>query len=89
MQGDEQVLKAGDMVMSDREGIISSILYGPDRRTPITPETHNVLFAVYAPAGIETEAVLRHLDDIRQNVLIVTPEAHTEIMRVFGVDESG
>src|SRR5262249_20960872 len=51
MRDAPQQLKAGDMFIADREGIISSIVYGPDRRTRITPGTRNVIFTVYAPAG--------------------------------------
>src|SRR5512135_1434722 len=37
LRGEEQTLKPGDMLIRDQEGIISSIIYGPDRRTQITP----------------------------------------------------
>lgn len=50
---------------------------GPDRRTRITPETGDVLFAVYAPAGVGENAVRDHLEDIRANVLLVAPGAET------------
>jgi DNA/RNA-binding domain of Phe-tRNA-synthetase-like protein len=84
LRGEEQVLKAGDMFISDQDGIISNIIYGPDQRTRITPETQNVLFAVYAPAGIEPQAVHTHLQDMRDYVLIVSPEAQVELLQVFG-----
>jgi len=84
LRGQDQVLKANDMLMADQVGIISSVLYGPDQRTQITASTRNVLFAVYAPPGIEEQAVLQHLEDIRQNVLFVSPEARVERMEVFG-----
>jgi DNA/RNA-binding domain of Phe-tRNA-synthetase-like protein len=80
MSGSERELDAGDMMMVDRKGIISSVLYGPDRRTRITPETRDVLFAVYAPAGIGENAVQEHLDDIRSNVLVVAPKAETGLL---------
>ena len=84
LRGQEQVLKAGDMLMTDREGIISSVLYGPDQRTQITAGTQNVLFAVYAPAGIDEAAVYQHLRDIRDNVALVAPAARVEMLQVFG-----
>jgi DNA/RNA-binding domain of Phe-tRNA-synthetase-like protein len=77
MNGTERVAVAGDMMMVDAVGIISTVLYGPDRRTRIKPETGEVLFAAYAPAGIGEDAVRDHLDDIRANVLLVAPEAET------------
>jgi DNA/RNA-binding domain of Phe-tRNA-synthetase-like protein len=85
LRGTEQVTKSGDMFMADGVGIISSILYGPDQRTQINEKTRNVLFAVYAPEGISTEATHQHLEDIRGNVLLVSPEAQVELMEVFGV----
>jgi DNA/RNA-binding domain of Phe-tRNA-synthetase-like protein len=86
LRGDEQATKAGDMLMADREGVVSSILYGPDKRTSITPETRDVMFTVYAPVGITPDAVIHHLEDIQQNVLIVSPGASTEMLRVFGAE---
>lgn len=83
MRGQEQVLKPGDMYMADQAGIISSIIYGPDQRTPIINKTRNVIFTIYAPPGIETEAVEHHLMDIQQNVLIVAPQAETDLFQVY------
>ncbi|CAG1015487.1 hypothetical protein ANAEL_05280 [Anaerolineales bacterium] len=84
LRGTEQVTKAGDMFMVDGAGIISSVIYGPDQRTQITEKTRNAMFAVYAPDGISAEVVHQHLEDIRENVLVVSPEAKTELLEVFG-----
>jgi DNA/RNA-binding domain of Phe-tRNA-synthetase-like protein len=65
-------------MMADGQGIVSSVLRGPDLRTRITPETRNVLFAVYAPAGVGEAAVRSHLEQIAANVHLVAPEAHTQ-----------
>jgi DNA/RNA-binding domain of Phe-tRNA-synthetase-like protein len=78
LNGREAVLKDGDMMIADRSGIISSILHGPDQRTRLTARTRNVLFLAYAPAGIGARAVRDHLDDIRANVELFAPRAHTE-----------
>jgi DNA/RNA-binding domain of Phe-tRNA-synthetase-like protein len=80
MNGTERSLRPGDMMMVDGKGIISSVLHGPDRRTRITPETREVLFAVYAPAGVGEGVVRAHLETIRANVLLVAPEAETELL---------
>lgn len=85
LRGHEQVLKLGDMLMADQEGVISSVVYGPDRRTRIIAETRSMVFTVYAPAGIDEQAVLQHLQDIRQNVFLVSPEARLERLEVFVV----
>jgi DNA/RNA-binding domain of Phe-tRNA-synthetase-like protein len=84
INGQEQQLKYGDMIIADAEGVISSVLYGPDQRTRITPETQHVLFTVYAPPGIKEEAVWEHLRDIEANLLVVSSEAEVEVMKVYG-----
>lgn len=66
--------KAGDMMITDAAGIISSIIYGPDRRTQIRPDTRRVLFTVYAPAGITREQLGAHLEDLTANVRIFSPD---------------
>lgn len=83
MRGQEQVLKVGDMFMADELGILSSILYGPDQRSQITAETRNALFTVYAPPGIAPETVQAHLEDLRDNVLLIAPQAEVLELHVF------
>jgi len=70
--------------MADRGGVISSIIYGPDQRTQIRGQTRNALFAVYAPAGISTEAVQTHLQDICNYVRVASPEARVQSLQVYG-----
>jgi DNA/RNA-binding domain of Phe-tRNA-synthetase-like protein len=84
LNGAEAVLDPGDMLMADGAGIVSSVLRGPDQRSRITGETRNVLFAVYAPAGIGEDAVRRHLEDIRSNVQLVAPDARAEALVTLG-----
>ncbi len=84
LNGEEQGLKSGDMTIADAKGVISCVLYGPDRRTRITPETRQVLFTVYAPPGIGEQAVHDHLQDIQANVLLVAPQADVELLEVYG-----
>ena len=82
LRGDDQIVKAEDMMISDREGVISSIIYGPDQRTQITPSTQNVVFTVYAPPGIDKQIVVEHLQHIKENVLIFSPQAEVEYLEV-------
>lgn len=84
LRGEEQIVKPGDMMISDGMGIISNIIYGPDRRTQITPNTRNAVFTVYAPAGIDRQAIIQHLQDMRDYALVVAPEAHVESLEVYG-----
>jgi DNA/RNA-binding domain of Phe-tRNA-synthetase-like protein len=86
MNGEEQTLKTGDMMIADANGIVSCIIYGPDRRTRIRPETTRVVFTVYAPPGIEVQNVNRHLEDIRENVIVIAPGATVELLETFGTD---
>jgi DNA/RNA-binding domain of Phe-tRNA-synthetase-like protein len=83
LSGREQELTAGDMMMADELGVISSVLDGPDSRTRLGPETTSVLFAVYAPQGVGRQAVLDHLGSIRDNVLLVAPEAAVELLAAY------
>jgi DNA/RNA-binding domain of Phe-tRNA-synthetase-like protein len=83
LRGEDQILKTDDMMISDREGVISSIIYGPDQRTQITLETQNVVFTVYAPPGIDEQTVVNHLEHIRDNVLIFAPQAQVELLKVY------
>jgi DNA/RNA-binding domain of Phe-tRNA-synthetase-like protein len=83
MNGEEQVLKAGDMMISDAEGVASCIVYGPDSRTRIRPETERVVFTVYAPPGIDAGDVHSHLEDIRENIIVFAPGASVELLETF------
>ena len=73
------------MFIADAEGVTSSIIYGPDQRTRITPATRNALFTVYAPPGIKPAAVRQHLEDIRAYVRLIAPEATVEALKVYAV----
>ena len=84
INGQEQQTKAGDMMIADAQGILSTVLYGPDQRTQIAPKTTRVLFTAYAPPGIGNEKVRTHLQNIRDNVLVVAPQAGIELLEVYG-----
>ena len=74
------------MMIADAQGVISSVLYGPDQRTRITSETRGVLFTVYAPPGIGEGTVRQHLQDIQDNVTLVAPEAEVDMLEVYRAD---
>ena len=84
MSGQEQVLKPRDMFMSDRRGIISSILYGPDQRTQIGAGTTSALFTVYAPAGITERQVRKHLERLGDYAKMIAPDAQVDLPVIFG-----
>ena len=83
MRGTEQQLKAGDMYIRDRGGILSDVIYGPDKRSSIDPDTRNAVYTVYAPEGIPQQAVLDHLQDMADYVRIASPNAKIELMQVY------
>jgi DNA/RNA-binding domain of Phe-tRNA-synthetase-like protein len=84
LSGQQQRLKAGDMFIRDQEGVLSSVLYGPDQRTRLHSGTTGVLFTVYVPAGIEGREVEEHLAQLRANVLLVAPAAELQFQGVVG-----
>lgn len=84
INGKEQVVKPGDMMIADCEGIISSVLCGPDYRTRITPATRKALFIVYALPGIAEASVTGHLADIYANARVVAPQATIEQQGILG-----
>ena len=70
-------------MIRDQTGVISSIIYGPDQRTQITPNTRNVIFTAYAPSGIDEQTVAGHLQHIRENVMVFAPQAQVELLKVY------
>jgi DNA/RNA-binding domain of Phe-tRNA-synthetase-like protein len=84
INGQQQQLKAGDMFISDTQGVLSSIIYGPDHRTRITESTTRALFTTYVPAGIGREAVVEHLSKISNYARLISPTAAIEFLEVFG-----
>ena len=83
MGGKLQNLNPDDMFISDNAGVISSIIYGPDNRTPITPDTEDVLFTVYGPTGISPEQIKNHLEDISSYVKLVSTDAVTDTLEIY------
>jgi len=83
LNGQEQIVKPGDMMITDTEGIISSIIHGPDSRSRIVPSTQKVVFVVYAPSGILKDLVVDHLSDIYAYVKLVSPNAQIERQEVY------
>jgi DNA/RNA-binding domain of Phe-tRNA-synthetase-like protein len=84
LRGSAQSPKAGDMMISDQEGIVSSIVYGPDQRTQLTAQTRNVVFTVYGPDGIREDDIRRHLGKLQGNVQLVAPDARVDLLEIFG-----
>lgn len=82
MNGNEQQSKAGDMLMRDAVGVVCTIIYGQDQRTPVSARTRRALYVAYAPAGVRAAAVQNHLETIQENVLLIAPQASVEYLHV-------
>ena len=82
MNGSERLLKPNDMMMSDAQGIVCTILYGQDARTPISRDTRRALYVAYAPSGVPVAAVRGQLEAVLKNVLLFAPGAETELLDI-------
>jgi len=80
---ESQVSKSADMMLVDGVGILSTVIHGPDYRSRITYETRDALYVVYAPDGVEREDVCRHMRDIEESILIFSPSASVERVRML------
>lgn len=83
MNGVEKVIRAGDMVMRDAQGISCSIIYGQDHRSPISATTSHAVYVAYAPAGVPVAAVEAQLRGIEEYIRLFSPAAVTEQVGVI------
>jgi len=83
ISGSDKKVHQNDLLMRDVQGIISTIVNGPDSRTKLTAQTKNALFAVYVPAEVPKGVVENHLKDIQNAILIFSKEAQTKLLEVF------
>ena len=79
INGKEQDLKKGDIFLKDEEGILACILFGPARRTSISPKTKNTLYFAWCPQTINEAQVKSHLTEILMNVEKVYPTVTSEV----------
>ncbi|HXQ35226.1 MAG TPA: hypothetical protein VN843_14515 [Anaerolineales bacterium] len=83
MNGASKVIRAGDMIMKDADGICCSIIYGQDNRSPISANTSHVLYVAYAPAGVPEEVVDTQLHKIEENIRLFSPSVLVEQHRLL------
>ena len=83
MNGKETKTVPGDIMITDGRSVISSILRGPDARTAIDIGTKQVLYTIYAPAGIDEKEVISHMADIESYVRLFSPGANVELKTVI------
>lgn len=83
LDGGEQGLKTGDLFIRDRQGILSSVIYGPDRRTQIRPQTTEALFTTYGPPGITLDQIQAELEILEGYIRLFAPQAVREELSVI------
>ncbi len=84
MNGTTKKVRPGDMMMADAEGIISTILYGQDQRTPIKEPTSRALYVAYAPPGVGEAVVRRQFELLTEYVRLTAPAAAVESLEILG-----
>src|SRR5712691_7929858 len=82
LSGKDRVLKAGDMIVRDAEGIIASVAYGPDDRTRLRPDTDAALFGAWCPVGIAPTIVEAHLEKLVALLKQEWPASYVEPVRL-------
>ena len=83
MNGVSKVIRAGDIIMKDADGICCSIIYGQDNRSPISADTNHVLYVAYAPVGVPAELVDAQLWKIVENIRVFSPTVIVEQHRLL------
>ena len=56
-------------------------------RSPIGPETKNVLYLVYGVPGVSRDAILDHLERLWENVAPLSPDAVKERLDILTAGE--
>lgn len=89
LNGKEQELTPGDMVVRDAGGIIACVLYGPDARTRLHLESDSVLFGAWCPAGVPVAAATSHLEALSALLQQEWPDAAIESWQVLRSADRG
>lgn len=83
LDGSQQTLKEGDMYIRDQVGVLSSVIYGPDQRTQIRPDTDQAVFTTYGPPGISKTRVQEELEILENLIRIFSPAAERSLLVVL------
>jgi DNA/RNA-binding domain of Phe-tRNA-synthetase-like protein len=83
INGQEQALIPGDMVVRDALGVIACVLYGPDFRTRLREDSRDALFGAWCPEGLEPQVVGDHLRSLAALVRLEWPAAQVAEPRVL------
>lgn len=83
LDGTHQELKAGDLYIRDQQGILSTVIYGPDQRTRINPGTNQAVYTTYGPPGISRKQVLEELEILEGYLRLFAPQLERVVMEVL------
>jgi DNA/RNA-binding domain of Phe-tRNA-synthetase-like protein len=83
LDGTHQTLKAGDLYIRDGQGILSSVIYGPDHRTRIQPVTSQAVYTTYGPPGISPGQVREELEILEGYIRFFAPDCIREELLVL------
>ena len=73
----------GDLLVRDDNGVISSMMRGPDEGSRITAQTTGVFFVLYAPPVIKTQTVEAALKLLEKRVRSFAPGCTTKLLKVY------
>ena len=82
LAGREASVKPGDIILVDARGPAGSVIYGPDQRTMIRPETTEALFVAWGVPGLGKEIILSHLRDLEGYLKLIAPGCRVEELDV-------
>ena len=85
LSGKDQMLRAGDMIVRDAEGIIASVAHGPDERTRLRPDSDAAFFGAWCPVGIAAATVAAHLEKLAVLLRREWPDAVVEVPKIVSV----
>lgn len=83
ISGKEERLRPGDMIVRDAEGVIASVLHGPDSRTRLRAASTAALFGAWCPVGLAADVAERHLNALAALLRLEWPEAIIDAPRIY------
>ena len=72
-----------DILFTDSNSILGSIICGPDHKSRITPQTTKALFVIYGVPGITYTQIKKHLEDIEMNVKVIAPDSYVSHLSIL------
>ncbi len=83
ISGQKKILKKGDLYIADQDGIISSVIYGPDFRTRIHSGTTRAIFTTYGVPGISQKMIETQLLRLEDLIRLFSPDLNRATLQIF------